>query len=386
DFVVRLDQSGSMGATVTGTSTTKWDAAVSASDLFTKLYGDLIQKLTVPGGAAGGAGPTTLAQRNNVEIGRFTWDGTTAQVPFSGFVSSNNQPAVGTFTPGGGTPIGEALAKSALQLAITPDKWRRRHILLLTDGADNAGSPRLNTLSSTDLPTNASDPTKDCIVHVVSYALTGDTQVVTLSTFANAHGGQYHDAAGDNLNPDALKAMFLSILADVLPVNRADIGTPLAVPVEEGIERAIFAATRASATTLHLTTGGTGGATLTDDAQAGSSTADEFCWTAVDGPAAGTWSAGATAPAGAQLFALYDLALRMRCGVEPQGLGRPIKVWAELRYCGEPLSGADVRVGTRAPSESLGELLTNFVQQGGLGKAFQRGLLNRDVFASLVDR
>jgi hypothetical protein len=383
DFILLLDQSGSMGATVGSTGTTKWNAAVSASDLFSKLYGDLIQKLTVPGGAAGGSPVKTLAERNNIEIGRFTWDGATAQVTFSGFVSSDNKPTVGSFTPDGGTPIGEGLAKSALQF--TADKWRRRHILLLTDGADNAGSPRLNALSSTDLPTT-SNATKGCIVHIVSYAQTGDTQVVTLSTFASSHGGQYHDAAADSLDPDALKAMFLSVLADALPVNRAGNLTPRDVPMEEGIERAVFAATRASATTLHLTTGGSGGATATDDTQSGSSEADQFCWSAVDGPAAGTWSAGGTAPAGAQLFALYDLALRMRCGVEQQGLGQPIKLWTELRYRGEPLSGADVRVGTRAPSESLGELLTAFVRQGGIGKALQHGWLSRDVFSSLAER
>lgn len=391
DFIVLLDQSGSMGAVVSG-STSKWDAAVAASDLFTKLYGDLIQKLTVPGGAAGGGAGNTLAERNQVSIGRFTWDGTTVQVPLTGFVTSNNQPTVGSFSPGGGTPIGQALAASASHF--TANKWRRRHILLLTDGADNAGTPRLNTLSSTDLPTLADSVTAGCVVHVVSYALTGDTQVVALSSFAASHGGQYQDAAADGLNPDHLKAMFLSILADVLPVNStvvlpvpSTVPNP-AIPVEEGIERAVFVATRAntSASPLHLTTSGTGGAAVTDDLQAGSSTPDQFCWTAVDGPAAGTWTAGGTAPSGAAVYGLYDLALRMRCGVQAQGLGQPIKVWAELRYRGEPVSGADIRVGTRAPAESLGELLTNFAQQGGLGKAFQRGWLNRDVFSSLVDK
>lgn len=382
DFMVLLDQSGSMAAVVTGT-TTKWDAAVSAADLFSRLYGDLLQKLTVPSGAAGGSGTTTLAQRNTTELSRFSWDGTAVQPALGTLVASDTIPTVGTFSPGGGTPIGEALARAVTHFPSS--KWRRRHILLLTDGMSNAGTPSLGSISSTELPTTTDSATQGVILHVVSYAVTGDTPVVTLSTFAANHGGQFHDAAADNLDPDALKAMFLSILADTLPVNRASAGSPRDVPVEEGIERAIFAATRSSGTTLHLTTGSGPGATVTDDTQFGSSSADGFCWTAVDGPAAGTWSAGGTAPAGASVFALYDLALRMRCGVEPQGLGKPIKVWAELRYHGEPLSGADVRVGTRAPGESLGELLTAFVQQGGIGKALQRGKLGREQFVNVAE-
>jgi hypothetical protein len=380
DFIVLLDRSGSMGVTIPSTSTTKWDAAVSASDLFSKLYGELIQKLTVPGNA--GAGGSTLAQHNKLEFGHFTWTGATPVAAFTSFVSSDTTPAVPSLSPGGGTPIGEALKESAAQF--TADKWRRRHILLLTDGADNAGTPRLNALSTTDLPPLTSTDTS-VVVHVVSYALTGDTQVVTLSTFATDHGGQYHDAAADNLNADALRTMFLSILADVLPVNRA---SPLIVPaatVEEGVERAAFVATRAFAGTLAFSTGGTGGTSVTDNAQAGSSSTNDISWTAVDNPSPGTWTATAM-PSGADVHVLYDLALRMRCGVEPQGLGRPIKVWTELRYHGEPLSGIDVRVGTRAPAEALGDLLTTFVQRGGLGKALQRGLISRDLFAPSIDK
>ena len=369
DLIVLLDRSGSMGASVTA-SLTKWSAAAEVSDLFSDLYGNLVPSVSTPN--------SSIATQNKARIGRFYWNGSAALdwTPGGGFANASATPHVPADAPSGGTPIGQSLKTAASQF--TASKWRRRHVILLTDGMDNEGTPSLTSLSATDFPP-LSDTSAGVFLHVISYALSGETPVTSLSGLASAHGGRFYDAAPDTdpLASDNLRSMFLSVIGDLLPVDRSAAGTgstaTVSVPVEEGIERAFFALTRDSIT-LAVSTTGTGGGT-TSTSNPGS--ANGIAFASAENPEPGNWSASGI-PSGARLHALYDLALRMRYGAEPRGVGRPIRVWVELSMWGEPVTGADVRVGTRQPIESLGEVLTTFVQKGGLIKAVRRGQLSLD--------
>jgi hypothetical protein len=161
-----------------------------------------------------------------------------------------------------------------------------------------------------------------------------------------------------------------------LPVERLGPSASISVPVEEGLSRCTFIATRTGTLSLSTPGSGAGGTTSTG----ASSSIDGLQVVSVDDPEPGTWAG--TVPAGADLYALYDLALRMRCGAQSEGIGRPIKLFAEISMWGEPVSGADVRVGSRFPLESVGELLTKFAQSGGIGKAIQRGQLPSSVLVA----
>jgi len=377
DLVVLLDRSGSMGASVTA-SLTKWTAATEVSDLFSDLYGNLVPSVSTPN--------SSIATQNKARIGRFYWNGG-AQLdwtPGGGFANASATPHVPADAPSGGTPIGQSLKAAAAQF--TASKWRRRHVILLTDGMDNEGAPSLTALNAADFPP-LSDASAGVFLHVISYALSGETPVTSLSTLASAHGGRFYDAAPDTdpLASDNLRSMFLSVIGDLLPVDRSAAGTggtaSVSVPVEEGIERAFFALTR-DTIALSVATTGTGGGT-TSTSNPGS--ANGIAFASAVNPEPGSWSASGI-PSGARLHALYDLALRMRYGAEPRGVGRPIRVWVELSMWGEPVTGADVRVGTRQPSESLGEVLTTFVQKGGLIKAVRRGQLSLDALVGAAPR
>jgi len=379
DVVLLFDRSGSMGTINPVTTATKWAAAEAVGNLFSKLYGDLAPKLTLPSAPGGAA--ASIATKNRIAIARFWWEGGAAQEGLPAFVASTAKPSVTAGAPSGGTPIGVALKAAAAHFPAS--KWRRRHVVILTDGMDNQGSPSLTLLSEAEFPTPNTATTLDTGVffHNVSFAITGETPVARLAALNASHLGAYHNSApdADPLGADGLRDMFLDVLSRILPVERVDAGAGNTWPMEAGVERCIFVATRALGATLKVGTTGQ----ATDDTQAGEG--NGLSWAVVDAPKTGTWTVTAPAlPAGTKLFAMYDLALRMRCGADTQGVGRPIRLWAEITQDGRPVTGADVRVGSSIPRESLGEVLTEFVRHDGLRKAFQRSGLPADLVSGTV--
>src|SRR5690606_14207062 len=106
-----------------------------------------------------------------------------------------------------------------------------------------------------------------------------------------------------------------------------------------------------------------------------------FKWITLEHPefsptAADVWTV--TAGSRPTMYALFDLSLRMSCGVERTGLGDALKVWATVIHFGRAVSGAKVRATVSHPGESVGKLLTEFVGKldlRRLQKSGQLGLL-----------
>ena len=372
ELVVLVDRSGSMGA-ATSTGLSKWAEAVNAANLFSRLYGQLVPSLSVPNGS--------LVGHNTISLGYF-FDSGAPQVSFlpGHPVAAATMPQYSAgLVPGGATPIGVAVDGEASPGTVagavdqfTSSKWKQRHILLLTDGMDNTGTPRLNDLTVSNPPSVATDPVNGVIIHNISYTLPGDVNVADIAQLVSDHDGFYDDVS---TSPQALsvvdlKDMFLSVLSKILPVEKADALSFLAIPAETGIERAVFVATEPTVAGTHLTAS-IGGNDVSSDADESA----DIAWVSVDAPVDGTYAIG-NVPPGASVFGLYDLTLRTRFAAEAPGLGQPIKLVAEIWYHGAPVTGADVRAIEFAPAESMGEILSNFARNAGLTRAVRHQVLD----------
>ncbi|MEN9581956.1 MAG: hypothetical protein RJA70_4965, partial [Pseudomonadota bacterium] len=346
DLIVLMDRSGSMGASV-GPGSSKWSVASDVGSLFSLLFGTMIPTRNVVGGTA-----ATLAAYNRTAIGRFHWAGGAEVVSIGAFASAGTSPSVPADVPGGGTPIGMALEDAAAKFVDGADalsvaaKWRRRQLVLLTDGMDNSGSPRLHELTATQVPALSDDLTTGVVLHNISYARTGDIQVAALSTLVAGHNGSF-DSTETNpalaLAPEVLRAAFLSLLSDILPVEKvASSGAPATpIPVEPGVDRLMLVATLPGAV-LGATVGGSvvGGGTT--------GSGNGYSWLILENPVAGDYLA-TSVPAGAQVHAFVDLSLRSHFGADATGVGQEMRLWATLNYNGAPVRGADVTVVQRSP-------------------------------------
>ncbi len=373
ECMLLLDRSGSMSA-VASSGNTKWQEAVAAANLFSTLYGNAIAPLAV--------GNVGLIDQHKLAMGRFrTQAGFDAQyLPAAGFAAATPAIALGVEAPGGGTPIGQALVDAAGRF--TAGAWRRRHMFLLSDGMSNQGAPPFGDVFANPaayLPSIAESANAGITLHAVSYTLPAETSVVSLSALVSHYGGEFHGTGAEkiDLDPNALREMYLNVLSDIIPVDRAEIpaGSTL---VEDGLDRVIFVAT--TNTPINAVNADAAKAALPGGSTTSAGQGSGYSWAIADSPLEGTWNV--TAPAGAATFALYDLSLRMRTSVTAPGLGQPIRVAARLTFKGAPVCGADLVVALRGPGESAGELTTKFAQRGGLVKAVRRGTLSTSVLTS----
>lgn len=369
DVVVLLDRSGSMGASV-GPASNKWDIASDVGSLFSLLLGTMLPERTIVGGSF-----ATLAEHYRTAIGRFHWSGGGEVIPITAFAAASTTPVVAPDSPGGTTPIGMALEDAAD--VFTPSRWTRRQVVLLTDGMDNTGSPRLHELTSAEFPALSDDAATGIVLHNVSYARTGDVPVAALSALVTGHDGTFDSTETDpagGLSAEALRAAFLNPLHDIGPFGMAgpvNAGSPHAV--EDGVERLLLVAT-AEGAGLGATRDGAPVAGTTGSGHG-------YSWIRIDDPAPGDYVATAV-PAGAAVYAFYDLSLRARFGVDAPGQGQPIRLWAELRHHGVPIRGADIRTAGHLPAESTGELLTTSARQGLFLTAVRKKLLDVDALVA----
>ncbi len=376
DLVLSFDRSGSMNASTAGTDT-KWQAAVKVGNMLSTLYAELLPQFSLPNGS--------VAALNTILLTKWYYNGATQfeHEPNDGTVT-NPVPAAGSAMPqfaaaspgdaGGGTPIGDALLNADSQF--TPSQWRRRTVVLLTDGKHNSGTADLNAsdLSNTTFPHDPATAAKDARItlHNIQYLQSGGGP--SFNAFLNQVQqdslGTFHDTSPDTdpLASDLLFEKYLDVLSDMMPVDKMDVVGTTNIPAEPGLDRAVFIATNEDATAGALTVQRSG--TNFPSANSGNG----FTWVIVDEPS-GDWTVTAT-PGGADVFVLYDLSLRFECGAEPAMVGEPIKLWATLMNRGRPVSGADVRLGARIPDESRGDVITRFIRDGGLKKALARGQIS----------
>lgn len=374
DLIVLLDRSGSMAANI-GPGSSKWSVAADVASLFSVVCANMVPDRDVVGGSA-----AKLLGHHRTSIGRFHWAGGSEVVVIDPFVPASEAPSVPADAPGGSTPIGMALQDAASAFA-PASKWRRRHVVVLTDGMDNVGSPRLQDLTAAELPALIDSAETGVVLHNISYVRTGDAPSAALEALCVSHDGQFDSTEtdpADALAPEALRAAFLSVLPNIVP---AELGGPVAVgatlPVEEGVDRLMLVVNQ-EGLSLGAQRDGALVAGTTSDSGHG------YSWVIVDAPEAGDY--GVTGAAAGELYAFFDLTLRTRFGAEARGPGQPVRVFAEVRHHGSPVSGADVRVTVNHPDESLGERLTLAARQGLLAIALRRKLIDPKQLKTAMDQ
>lgn len=378
ELVVSVDRSGSMGGSTSAPGASKWEEAVRTATLMWNLYGESIPPRTT-------AAAATVAQQSLVRYGRWRFTGGVTDVTYEAGAFEAVETATdpdASLSPGGGTPIGDAL-KSGEGL-FTSGKWVRRHLLLLTDGMDNSGTVSLSSVVAdyaSHLPVLSASAADGVIVHTVSFAQSGETPVEDLGDLAGDHGGVFHGSASDRYvyDVDLLRQRFIQVLGRVVPVELTEnTAGDTTFDIEDGVDRVVFIAPDNGAALS---------ATHPSDATDAAGSAGAFRWARADRPEPGVWTV-AGAAAGARIYAVYDVALRLGLELLPQGLGRPIKVRATLDFRGQPVSGADVRAGLRRPGESIGEVITSFIRSRGLASALtlrgRKQLLHPDLAAMLT--
>jgi hypothetical protein len=332
------------------------------------VHGEAINDLSSPNGA--------VKDAYQILLGRFTSGPgfNVTYAPPGALATASTKPQLGVEAPFGGTPIGQALM--AAKPLLGSGAWERRHLILLTDGMDNANvaGQSLSEIvaDATALPPLSSDKPNGIVVHTISYALAGDTQVVDLHDLAADHGGKFlgSESDADELDPALLRQKFIDILGSIIPVERLDGAGGVdnnRFTIEDGVERAMFVAPIGTPIAAHLVADATITTTVADQANG-------LSWAVANAPPPGLWEM--TGGGSGAKIALLDLSLRMQCSVKPAGLGKPIKIQAVIKHSGQPVSGSDVRVAVRRPGESIGETITTFIQSGGLIKAIRRGQVN----------
>jgi len=390
DVVLLLDYSGSMrtdAQTTSGTPISKWEAAQSAANLFTRIYRDLWHTLSSTPGAADAV--------NQLSTARFHWDGAdNTVVPALAAVSSATEVDEPDPPSANLTPITPALRKGRDELlsAVSGSEWRNRILILLTDGMHNRPSDEeLSDVSAdiADFTWSDGDPLPDTYlpsvelaapasiggeqagirIHAVSFAPTAASDIADLQSIIDAFGGTLHATEGEELpeSSAALRETFVSLLADVLPVELLT-SSGASFAVEDGVDEAVFVVTSGTDTIAASTTSTAPGTTATEAGDLVHDTASGLSFIPVTNPAAGSWTVTG-ASAGTELFTVVDLQLRTRFGVSGRGVGKPVSVWAEVHHHGEPVSGADIRVDLTRPGESVGTVLTNYAHSGLLARS-----------------
>ncbi len=354
-------------------TTTKWQEATAAANLFARLHGDGLPPLSADG--------ISLKDVHKLAIGRYRSNPQPELLclPDVGFAPAIPPLVLGPESPAGTGAIGQALVEAKARF--TPGKWRRRVLILLTEGRSSQGQPTFPQLlanPSAYLPSVSDDPTNGIRLHAISYTLPGDTSGHVLAGLVSRYGGEFLDTGSEPtpFDPNALREMLLSVLTSIIPAERAELHDSAAT-LEDGLDRAIFVTTGENIAAQHADPAS---AALPGGRTAPGGSVNGFTWAVVDRPIAGAWTFAATA--GARSFVLYDVALRLRINVEAAGLGAPIRLTARLLHRGAPVVGAKVVVAVHRPEESVGVVTTDFVRGGGLVSAVRQGKLDVDALGA----
>ncbi|QDU67984.1 VWA domain-containing protein [Engelhardtia mirabilis] len=269
--------------------------------------------------------------------------------------------AIDGLAAGGNTAIGSALTQASGELGLV--NGCAELVVLLTDGANNAGPPRI---SSTVL-----DPLVAAGTTVVTIALGSDFNPGDLVVLAQATGGRFIAAQ----SPDQLPGIFTEIFGQasgavvVAASNREPIsaGATEVVPIEVGAGATALRVSLGSdaGASLGLTLVGPGGSPTIDALAPSPGPGVELFVTAVqqlvtvDGPAPGTWTARVhSVAAGTEVFDLSgfvcapDLSVGATSAAEQVTWPAAIPIKASLAS-GFPVAGAKVTARVLRPDGSL---------------------------------
>jgi hypothetical protein len=388
-LAVLMDRSSRMlNPVVTDSSITKkkWLLAREVAHMLNTLLGQLIPDRTTSAG-------TTIKSQNQIGFFPFNKIGLLAGTAFQ--VPGNNVAAWGPepLEDANHLPtLGKVLSLMPAQfLGGAGGAFRRRHILLLTDGFESstAPSPRLDDLGEGSFPSLTPNPATGIILTNVDFAAPTDSIAPALTTCVTGHNGSYDASSPDGSSAATYRASVLGKLGTMLPIGVSTLPVPTAttvsVTLEVGADKAVILATKpntgtgALAIALSDWPGRTAGAPNPTTASSNETAFGYTCLT-ISPVQPGSYTL-INVPLGSRLIGLYDLAIRSTFTATGAGLGKPIHLRAELTYSGAPLRHAEARVRVTVPSSSQGELLSSFLkEEQGLARSLRRRALDEVSF------
>jgi hypothetical protein len=284
--------------------------------------------------------------------------------------------------------IGLALAQT--RNIFTAGRWVRRHAILLSDGyeVDSSPDPILAALTEGEFPSLGTNVNDGAILSNLCFSADGDV-APALHDRVVGHSGSYDSASPDGTSTTTYRSSLLKRLPEFLPVGVAELATPtsgrVTFTLEPGADTVLILATQAHAGATRLGVESWPGGIVGTIGTTANEIDFGYAWMTIKAPMSGSYTIR-DVPAGARMFAIYDLAIRSKFEALAVGLDRPVRLRVELRFHGEPIVDADVRAKVCIPMESRGEALAHFIEGGGLEKAFLRGAIaEEELKRSLLD-
>jgi hypothetical protein len=360
DVIVLVDRSAHMiKPTDCEGGPTKWDAVLRSVRLFDTLAGISLPDLATATDA--------FPEPNRTAVGTF-WSDCSTELHLSGLIPAREIPLLDPAPPRPDTtsPIGAALIQAA-QL-FSPSPFRRRHIILLVGGTENAkGSSIEEALQR--VPKPSEDPAAGVHVHVVAFGRAGELDEIPLQALARSHSGRYVTTATAHapLSARALSLALSSLLGEFLPVEVVP-SHESSFPLENGVERALFVAAdpEHAGQPLRVVNDGT----VAEPVPGSLPKNSVYAFAVATLPRSGLWKIKG-AHAEQALFAVCEAALAFKANVSFLP-GAPLTISAELAYQGQALSGAEVRVSIAHAGGSVAGALNAFIHAAGLVEAYEK--------------
>ena len=364
DTIVLIDRSARMLESA-GSGGSRWSAAVRAANLFVQLNALAVPDLVTAN--------VDLPVPNRLTFGTFYTDreavvtlGELEPGSHAQCFAVGEQPE--TYY---GSALTEALERAAC--ALPSAAWRKRHIVVVTAGLDEADSETFDRCVA-HIPTPKSDPEKGVHVHVIVVGRPGETEDSRLWRLARSHSGRYFNLAGssDGQGESALVTPFLNVLQDLLPVQVMSGANERALMIEDGVDHVLFAGRAAAGCCdeLFLENAGVTTRPRRTSCDAGLTFSDTYL------AVAGTWRIPRDRRP-RPLFALAECRLDFRCRAVVNSCTQVARLEATLRYRGDPVSGASVRAVAFSQPAALGAEMTRFAREGGLAEDVAAAHLRR---------
>ncbi len=359
DIALVLDYSGSMRAQ-DSSGQSKWESAKEAANLFNTLYAalslpELDDRISLVRFFADGASGPDFTEVTE------TLRDTDASIQ----IVNVPEPPTGQSLY---TPIGSGLVVAHGELQ--GGAWRSRIMIILTDGRENRDPTLVGVRSalvgsSNFVPNQNDDIAGGYRIHACAFGLPEQVDTAALQDLVmggdglKSYNGQLHstETTAEIDQAFALKEKFISLLVDALPVEMiGPFGNVF--DVEPGIREMVIVVTGQENFSVtppddHI------------DPIDPVNVRPDFSWVRISNPEPGMWIVGDYLPSDTvKGYAVVDLVLQASfdAGRQNIGVGRSVPLWAEITENGIPVSGAIVVVSVEKVEESIGQILTKYVQ------------------------
>ena len=363
DIMLVMDYSGSMLNDSTGQS--RWQSAQEAGNIFSRLYSifSSIQSLENRIGLVKffSNGPTGIVQGESSMPP--LWDIDPPPQLISPIPPNSNNY----------TPIGKGVLTARDNMGSTPE-WRNRVMFVLTDGIENR-PPYIHDIRSLTadpanfVPNRIDNKKNGFRIFSCAFGAPGQIDSGTIEGLSRGNElgmksfeGQFHSTETTDIpnGPLELITKYFEFLVDILPVEQTSHidGQPTKYNItDDTIDAIVFVVVKDNASVVRATHD----SGVFIDSQHYSNEKISVITIQKPNPIQGEWTLNIS---GDNVFALTDLRLRTKFDMQRTdlGIGKPIKLFAEIIENFKGVKDAEVTVRIDSPEESISFVLDEYVK------------------------